>query len=215
MRLIICLPGNNFSGQWLDSFIPFYNWCIQNKITPILSRRESCNIYYVRNMCLGGDSNAGENQKPWQGKVDYDYMLWIDSDNIFSIDNFVKLYNMQKEIASGLYLMQDGKHYATVKDWNEDHFKKHGSFEFLTPSKLKEYKQPFVVDYTGFGFILIKKGVFEKLKYPWFRPMWKQFGNVTEFTMEDVSFCHLIKEQGINVWVHPEVIVKHEKKVLL
>jgi hypothetical protein len=45
--------------------------------------------------------------------------------------------------------------------------------------------------------------------------MWKQFGNVTEFTMEDVSFCHLIKEQGINVWVHPEVIVKHEKKVLL
>jgi hypothetical protein len=166
-------------------------------------------------MCLGGDSNAGENQKPWQGKVDYDYMLWIDSDNIFSIDNFVKLYNMQKEIASGLYLMQDGQHYATVKDWNEDHFKKHGSFEFLTPSKLKEYKQPFVVDYTGFGFILIKKGVFEKLKYPWFRPLWKQFGNVTEFTMEDVSFCHLVKEQGINVWVHPDVIVKHEKKVLL
>lgn len=161
MRLIICLPGNNFSGQWLDSFIPFYNWCIQNKITPILSRRESCNIYYVRNMCLGGDSNAGENQKPWQGRVDYDYMLWIDSDNIFSIDNFVKLYNMRKEIASGLYLMRDGKHYATVKDWNEDHFKKYGSFEFLTPSKLKEHSDPFVVDYTGFGFILIKKGVFE------------------------------------------------------
>ncbi len=88
MRLIICLPGNNFSGQWLDSFIPFYNWCIHNKITPILSRRESCNIYYVRNMCLGGDSNAGENQKPWQGRIEYDYILWIDSDNMFKVDDF-------------------------------------------------------------------------------------------------------------------------------
>ena len=53
-------------------------------------------------MCLGGDSNAGENQKPWQGRVDYDYMLWIDSDNIFKVDDFIKLYNMKKEIASGL-----------------------------------------------------------------------------------------------------------------
>jgi hypothetical protein len=166
-------------------------------------------------MCLGGDSNAGENQKPWQNKVDYDYMLWIDSDNIFKVDDFIKLYNMQKDIASGLYLMQDGKHYATVKDWNEDHFKKNGNFEFLTPDKLKQYKDPFTVDYTGFGFILIKQGVFEKLKYPWFRPIWKQFGNVTEFTMEDVSFCHLVKECGIDVWVHPEVVVKHEKKILL
>jgi hypothetical protein len=215
MKLIICLPGNNFSGQWLDNFIEFYNWCIQHKITPIISRRESCNIYYVRNMCLGGNSTSGENQKPWQGNVDYDYMLWIDSDNIVSIDNFIKLYNMQKEIASGLYLTHDGIHYATVKDWNEDYFKKYGSFEFLTNEKLKQHKHPFIVDYTGFGFILIKRGVFEKLKYPWFRPIWKQFGNVTEFTMEDVSFCHLVKEQGIDVWVHPEVIVKHEKKILL
>lgn len=215
MKLIICLPGNNFSGQWLDNFIEFYNWCIQHKITPIISRRESCNIYYVRNMCLGGNSTSGENQKPWQGNVDYDYMLWIDSDNIVSIDNFIKLYNMQKEIASGLYLTHNGVHYATVKDWNEDYFKKYGSFEFLTNEKLKQHKHPFIVDYTGFGFILIKKGVFEKLKYPWFRPIWKQFGNVTEFTMEDVSFCHLVKEQGIDVWVHPEVIVKHEKKILL
>jgi len=215
MKLILCIPGNNFSGVFLDSLLVFYNWCHANKITVLLSRRESCNIYYVRNMCLGGNSTSGENQKPFQGKIDYDYILWIDSDIIFSINDFIKLYNLQKDIASGLYLMHNGQQYATVKDWNEEYFNKNSCFEFLTPQHLVHKNEAFKVDYTGFGFILIKKGVFEKLKYPWFRPLWKQFGNVTEFTMEDVSFCHLVKEQNIDVWVHPEVIVKHEKKVLL
>lgn len=215
MKLIICLPGNNFSGNWLDSFLAFYNWCIKNKITVMISRRESCNIYYVRNMCLGGDSTKGESQKPFQGSIDYDYMLWVDSDNVFSIEDFIKLYNLNKEIASGLYLTQNGKNFATVKDWDEEFYKKHGAFEFLTPENIKNNKEPFVVDYTGFGFILIKRGVFEKLQYPWFRPIWKKFGNINEFTMEDVSFCHLVRELGINVWVHPEVIAKHEKKFLI
>lgn len=166
-------------------------------------------------MCLGGDSTQVRTQKPWQGKVNYDYILWIDSDNVFTIDDFLKLYNLNKDIASGLYLTHNGLHYATVKDWSEDYYKKHGTFEFLTAEHLKKEKAPFVVDYTGFGFILIKKGVFEKLEYPWFRPLWKQFGNISEFTMEDVSFCHLAKEQKIDVWVHPEVIIKHEKRFLI
>ena len=166
-------------------------------------------------MCLGGDSTKGENQKPWQGKINYDYMLWIDSDIIFHPNDFIKLYNLKKEIASGLYFMQNGQQFATVQDWNEKTFEETGRFEFLTPEHLKNQNKPFIVDYTGFGFMLIKNNVFEKLKYPWFRPIWKKFGNVTEFTMEDVAFCHLVKELNLDVWVHPEVIVKHEKKILL
>lgn len=158
---------------------------------------------------------VAKTQKPWQDKVDYDYMLWIDSDIIFQVEDFIKLYNLQKEVASGLYLMHNGQQYATVENWNEEHFNKTGFFEFLSPNNIKSKTKPFKVDYTGFGFMLVKKGVFERLKYPWFRPLWKKFGNVTEFTMEDVSFCHLVKEQNIDVWIHPEVIVKHEKRVLL
>ncbi len=215
MTLIICLPGNNFSGAFLDSFINFHGWCIRNGVNVIVSRHYECNIYYVRNMCLGGNSISGENQKPWQGKIKYDYILWVDSDIIFQITDFIKLFHAKKEIISGLYLMQDGKQFATVKEWNEDFFERNGRFEFLKPDLLIDQKKPIEVDYTGFGFMLIKYGVFEKLKYPWFRPLWKKFGNVTEFTMEDVAFCHLVKELGMNVWIHPEVVVKHEKKILL
>ena len=181
----------------------------------MISRRESCNIYYVRNMCLGGNSVAGKNQLPWQGKFKYDYMLWIDNDIIFTINDFIKLLKMNVKIASGLYKMNDGENYATVKDWNEEYFIKNGTFQFLNDELLSNLPTIFKADYTGFGFILIKNGVFEQLKYPWFRPLWKQFGNVTEFTMEDVAFCHLVKDLNIEVHINKEVIVKHEKKMLL
>ena len=215
MTLVLCLTGNNFSGRFLDCIFDFQKWCYDNYISLIINRKESCNIYYVRNMCLGGNSNSGENQLPWQGKFKYDYMLWIDNDIIFTIDNFIKLLKMNVKIASGLYKMHDGENYATVKDWNEEYFIKNGTFQFLNDELLSNLPTIFKADYTGFGFILIKNGVFEQLKYPWFRPLWKQFGNVTEFTMEDVAFCHLVKDLNIEVHINKEVIVKHEKKMLL
>ena len=38
---------------------------------------------------------------------------------------------------------------------------------------LEEYGKktgPFTADYCGFGWILVKKGVYEKIPYPWFVP---------------------------------------------
>ena len=42
-------------------------------------------------MCVGGNVQAGKQQKPWGGKLDYDYMLWIDSDIIFKPEDFIKI----------------------------------------------------------------------------------------------------------------------------
>ena len=38
-------------------------------------------------------------------------------------------------------------------------------------------RKPFTVDYTGFGWVLIKNGVFEneQMKYPWFAPKMQVF----------------------------------------
>ena len=51
--IVFCLPGNSFSGKFLDSWSSLLAACISNGIRPIISRKSSCNIYYVRNMCLG------------------------------------------------------------------------------------------------------------------------------------------------------------------
>jgi GT2 family glycosyltransferase len=170
-------------------------------------------------MCLGGDTVAGIDQKPFQGKVDYDYIMWIDSDIVFTPDQFFRLIDADKDIVSGLYKMQNNTHYATVEEWNHDFFLKHGSYQFLTPERISKKKDLFPVAYTGFGWMLMKKGVFESLEYPWFQPTWKEYEykgkQIKEFTMEDVAFCDLIQQKGYQIWIDPKVVVGHEKMMVL
>ena len=40
-------------------------------------------------------------QLPWDGKLKYDYQLWIDSDIVFNVEKFYQLVLMDEKIASG------------------------------------------------------------------------------------------------------------------
>lgn len=218
-KVIFCLPGREFSGRFLQCWSELMYACLSNGIQPIISQHYSPLLYYVRNMCLGGDLISGINQKPFQGKVDYDYLMWIDSDIVFTPDHFFKLINADKDIVSGLYKMQNGVNYATVEEWDDNFFLSNGSYEFMTSDMVKKKSGLFPVAYTGFGWILIKNGVFESLQYPWFQPTWKEWHyqgrHIREFMMEDVSFCNQIQEKGYKIWIDPQVVVGHEKSVVL
>ena len=111
--------------------------------------------------------------------------------------------------------MEGGKLYATCKDWDEEYFRKHGQFKFLAPKEIQGRQELIDVSYTGMGFMLIKRGVFESMEYPWFRPIFKKIGDAHDFTMEDVAFCLQARELGYRIWVDPQVIVGHEKTVVL
>jgi GT2 family glycosyltransferase len=215
MRIIACLPGASYSGNFLHCWTALLDHCYKKNFQIMISQQYSPNIYYVRNMCLGADIRRGIHQKPYNGEIDYDYILWIDSDIVFRTEHFDKLLYSNKDIVSGLYLMSDGEQYATVENWDEDYFKKNGYFKFLTPELIKDKKEQFPVAYTGFGFMLIKKGVFENMEYPWFRPEYVQIGNATDFTMEDVGFCLNARKKGYKIFIDPTVIVGHEKKKIL
>jgi glycosyltransferase involved in cell wall biosynthesis len=218
-KVVFCLPGRQFSGEFLKAWSDLIGMCIKNNIQPIMSQQYSPLLYYVRNMCLGGNVLEGVKQKPFQGKLDYDYIMWIDSDIVFKPEQFFKLIEANKDIVSGLYKMSNNTQYATVENWDDEFFKKNGSYEFLTPDMVSKKKSLFPVSYTGFGFILIKKGVFESLEYPWFRPLWVEYDinnkKVMDFTMEDVAFCKMIKEKGFDVFIDPKIIVGHEKTMIL
>ncbi|MBN2407269.1 MAG: hypothetical protein JXJ19_06195 [Elusimicrobia bacterium] len=166
-------------------------------------------------MCLGADVRRGENQKPFDGKIDYEYIMWIDSDIIFTPQQMIRLLSHDKDIVSGVYMMDGGEYFAAVKDWDEKYFKKYGSFRFLTSEDIKNSGNLLEVSYAGMGFMLVKKGVFESLTYPWFRPLEKRIGKITDFTMEDVSFCLRARDKGFKVYIDPRVRVGHDKKVVL
>jgi hypothetical protein len=165
-------------------------------------------------MCLGADVTRGKDQKPFDGKLEYDFIMWIDSDILFTPAQFQRLLGHDKDVISGVYAMEGGKLMATVKEWDEETFKKQGSFNFMTLAEINGKKDLIEVAYTGMGFMLVKKGVFEKLKYPWFKPLEKQIGNMVDITMEDTAFCLRIREKGIHVFIDSMVRVGHEKSVV-
>ena len=80
---------------------------------------------------------------------------------------------------------------------------------------IQKRRKPFTVDYSGFGWLLIKHGVFEhpEMKYPWFAPQMQVFdsGEVQDMCGEDVSFCLDAIKAGIEIWIDPACRVGHEK----
>lgn len=214
MTVVFCFPGNCFSGLFLQGWTQILLFCIQNNIRPILSIHYSNNIFFVRNMCLGGNVTRGKSQKPFDGKVDYDYLMWIDSDIVFNPGQFAAILNHQADIVSGLYLMEGGRNFATVKDWDEEYFKKNGFFRFLSPADIQKAEGLMEVTYTGMGFMLVKKGVFEAMEYPWFEPKKHEIGGMADYSSEDVGFCLKAREKGFKVMADPKAIVGHEKKIV-
>jgi len=210
--IVICCPGNNFPGRFVTSITRLIKHLRDKGFTVKFCNTYSRNIYEVRNKCLLGKPENGENQKVFNG-LDYDYILWLDDDVIFSAADFDKLYKEDKDVISGLYLMSDNTHFAAVEFWDEEYFQAHGSFEFLHKTDIGTRLLPFKVEYVGFGFLLIKRGVFEQIHYPWFEPTYLEIKDCKDFSMEDVTLCLKLNKLNITIHVHPEVVVGHYKQI--
>ena len=212
--IVICTPGNSFTCKFLTSLTYLIRHLSSKGFNVLFSTTYSRNIYEVRNKCLMGKPENGPEQKLFNGE-EYDYILWLDDDIIFTPEDFEKLYKEDKDVISGLYLMANGTHFAAVEVWDEEYFQEKGSFQFLNKQDVKSRYLPFTVEYVGFGFLLFKKGIFEKLNYPWFEPTYLKIKECEDFSMEDVTLCLKLKDKKINVHVHPEVVVGHQKQIEL
>lgn len=213
---VICLPGKTYSGKFVTSMIELVMYIQGRGGKVMISQHYSPMVNFARCKVAGANVMNGINQKPFGG-VDYDYMLWIDSDQVFDNTSFQKLLDMDKEIASGWYCqpytMTDGSRMTPIVEFmNNAFFLEHGSYQFLSANQIQEKEEPFVVDYIGFGWVLIKNGVFERMDYPWFAPKpIKLSDDITEMCSEDVAFCRDAMLAGFDIWVDPTCKVGHEK----
>jgi GT2 family glycosyltransferase len=215
IRIVFCVPGREFSGRFLDCWTALLAGCTKLGIEYAVSREYDPVVYFARNKVAGGDVRRGKNQVPWGGAVLYDFMMWIDSDVIFTIQDVVELLKCNADIVCGLYLMQNRTQFAAVEHMDEKVFQRTGRFDFLTPETVAQKDGLFEVGYAGFGFTMVKRGVFESLEYPWFRPIFLQIGGCFDFTGEDVGFCMQARAAGLKILVNPKVIVGHEKALVL
>ena len=150
-------------------------------------------------------------------------MLWVtvDSDIRFTPEQIIELIEDTNTypVVSGLYRMEDLKHYACVKKWDVEHYITHGSFEFMKSDE--EIKDKYIsVAYNGMGFFACRKGVIEKLKYPYFSyPLVEMEGKdgvmLNETCSEDVSFCKNLTDTGFEITVNTSIRVGHEKTLII
>jgi len=223
--IVFCLPGRGCSFQFLKSFVQMSFDLVQSGLGIQISQDYSSMVNFARCKVLGANVLRGPNQKPWDGKLNYDYQLWIDSDIVFNTEKFWQLCDLalpasdsedqkEKEIVGGWYCTEDGRTTSVAHWLEEDDFRKNGGvMNHETIESMSKRRKPFTVDYTGFGWVLIKNGVFENLEYPWFAPKMQVFesGNVQDMCGEDVSFCLDAKEKGYEIWCDPRIRVGHEK----
>jgi hypothetical protein len=215
-QIVFCLPGRGCSYTFLKNFVQLCFDMVQNGNGIQISQDYSSMVNFARCKVLGANVLRGPKQIPWDGKLKYDYQLWIDSDIVFNVEKFYQLVLMDEKIASGWYCTEDGRTTSVAHWLDEDDFKGNGGvMNHETIDSISKRKKPFTVDYAGFGWLLIKHGVFEDegIKYPWFAPKMQIFesGAVQDMCGEDVSFCLDAKEAGFRIMCDPRIRVGHEK----
>ena len=245
-KIVFCLPGRMVSYVYLKNFVQLCFDMVQNQMSVQISQDYSSMVNFARCKCLGANVLRGPDQIPWDGKLDYDYQLWIDSDIVFNTEKFWQLLDLalpaeaviqeditdddgnvtgmrqriiedeQRQIAAGWYSTEDGKTTSVAHWLDEDDFRTNGGvMNHEMVDGISKRKKPFTVDYTGFGWVLIKKGVFEheEMTYPWFAPKMQVFesGAVQDMCGEDVSFCLDAMDAGFKIWCDPRIRVGHEK----
>ena len=90
--VVFCLPGRGVSYTYLKSFVQLCFDLVQAGASIQISQDYSSMVNFARCKCLGANVLRGPDQMPWDGKLNYDYQLWIDSDIVFNSENSFNLY---------------------------------------------------------------------------------------------------------------------------
>lgn len=135
-----------------------------------------------------------------------DFLLWIDSDSVFSSDDIVKLFMTLKQnnadLASGFYVTKrEPIHPVCYKETESG---------FVSPKDVPE-NFVFEVDGVGFGFLLMKMSALKKVIEK--HGVEKSFHLIDPFKGddlgEDLVFCKLAKKEGLKIVVNSGIKIGH------
>jgi hypothetical protein len=220
-NVIIAFPGKEFSGtflmQWSESLLKLTQ--LGYKIA--LTSDYSAYIPFTRMMTLGLDTMRGNEQKPFDGKVEYDVWVTIDSDIIFTPKHLIELIEDTDKypVISGMYKMANSKYIAAVREWNLAHFIKNGVYEFIDPETFDKDIKHHEVAYVGMGFMACTREVLEKIEYPYFNYPTEELEvdgkTISQIFSEDVSFSKRVTDAGYKIIINTDLRIGHEKKLIM
>ena len=209
MKLAIMLPGTAYTKGFFQSWTALISHLDLAGITYTIANHYCPVVYEGRNLMLLNGAEANIDAVPLNGE-DYDYMLWLETDMVFKAEDVMKLIEADKDVISGVYPMGTTSPDAAVAGW-------YPNKRVYIPELKKHAGEIVNVDFCGLGFLLVKKGIFEDMQYPWFWEMYSEpdENGVITYLGDDFSFCNHVRELGYVVNLHCGVIVGHEKTIVL
>ena len=139
-------------------------------------------------------------------QTDFDYLMFIDADIEFSVNDVNLLWELNAEVSVGAYRMkQDGSPLTVWRNGKLDN--------------IEGETEPFECDFAGTGFMLIQRAVIEKMQLAYPQTKYEEKGEkyalfdtcIIEDTYlsEDYTFCKRFRSFGGKIICHPQVSLKH------
>ena len=209
--VLIATPGSSYKAAYVDSLVATTRVLNEYGISYHLLNKSGSFIPSTREQ-VASDSYGHD----WStneiagGKYSYKKIFWIDSDIEWEPDDFMRIYDSEMDVVSGVYMTHPNGTVAVNLTDPEGRPTKVNKSDFLFRW------DPVEVGGVGFGFVAMKHGVFESMKRPWFKireVYWEEIGFPVNMG-EDYSWCEGAKEAGYKIWVDSLVKVKHHKEVI-
>ena len=212
---IFCLPGKNFSSNFLSSWTNSITYLMENEITWVYSNWYTPIVSFTRNDLIryffDFKIKNSKNFNPFQDQLEVKKIIFIDDDMVWKVEDLKKILESEKDIISGFYK----KNNITLN--NNQELVATVNKKPLKESDIKNKKELIKLDNVGFGFIAIKFDVFKKLKFPWFQSfnIFETNLNESYAVGEDVYFCESAKSIGYEIYGDPTIKLGHEKTNIL
>lgn len=211
-NLVIATPGQGMEAAYVESLVATTAHLNAQGKTYVFLNQTSSFVPTARELtAINSTHSVWSTNEIGQGAFTYDHILWIDSDIAWRPQDIDALLAADKDIVSGVYLTNDRTQTIAAHFPDEN-----GLPTFINSVELIMHDDPIEVGGVGFGFVLIKSGVFEKVERPWFMVRRVQYPDVPHQTMasEDYSFCAMAQRAGFKIFLHPLVKVGHIKKTM-
>lgn len=190
MKIIFCLPGQTYSHEFLLAWTQLM----------MQANAKGHQIMVAQNLTRQQCIAVGEG--PFQGQ-DYDAAMWIGEGTIFKTEDFFNLLESPHNVTAGIYMREDCQTFDVIREFTNDF--PHG--KYLRPEDIVGAPQYVPVDYAGMNWMLVRKGIFEKLPYPY---IWSE---PTESSEEKV-FSKCAGPLG-PVYIDTKIRVGNQKRMIL
>ncbi len=145
-------------------------------------------------------------------KSDCTHLFWIDSDTVPPPNAIERLLRVNQPVVTAITPIIE--HDENLKNDSNGFYKKWNAVSADTGTHVKPNTGVLPIIGAGSSCIMVKREVYEKLKAPWYRTLYRDDNGKDALVGEDIAFVAHAVGAGFKCYAETSVIAAHEKSIL-